>query len=167
MLIEISVALVILLIIGALLVGAWDWAERIVIIVVGVIFGFFGWFIVCIVLSFLVALPMNKHFTTENRNLAVLQDGNQLQGSFFLGIGSIDGVPKYTFYAEHNGGKKLESIDADTVTVFEDTDAPYLVQQTGCKTSMEWLAHCYSDKRVTEIHVPKDTIKGNFVLDAQ
>lgn len=152
--------------IGAIVVGLNDWYSPIL----SALFFALGTILIGIPLAFLfnflLSRPMDKHYMTERNNLAVLQDSVQTQGAFFLGSGVIGGTPKYTFYREDGTGKKLESVDASTVTVYEDTDKPYLIRQTDCKTSMTWLAYCFSDERVTEIHVPKNTIKQNYVLDA-
>jgi len=132
----------------------------------GLLMGIFAAiFLFGIMLTISVFVP--HHFTTEKKNLFVLQDGTQTGGSFFLGIGTIDGTPTYTYYVQEGKGAKLANTEADEVIVYQDTDKAYLVQQTDCKTNIEWLIKCATDERVTEIHVPKNTIKQNFVLDAK
>lgn len=138
----------------------------------------FGVFLVCIfaVVGFmtgilaggLVAQIGPHEFTTKRTQLAALGDSNQLQGRFFLGSGSIDSMPTYTFYEQlENGGNVLRNADADGVTVFQDSDRPYAVEEVECKTNYEWLAICIDDPQLIEFHVPLNSIKNNFVLDAE
>lgn len=163
----ILVGLAVLFGIAVLLKEAYDWSERVAIILLGGSLGIILWVFASMILSFLVNLPLHKTYSTERKDLTILQDGTQTTGSFFLGIGSFDGEQKYSYYVSQNGGSKLEQTKADTVTVYQDSEEAYLLQQTYCKTSADWLTFCVSDGRVTEIHVPKNTIKQNFVLDAK
>jgi hypothetical protein len=125
-----------------------------------VLIGLFGAIVAAVVGSIvilIVGVCVPHHFPTRHIGLAALQDGTTTQGTFYLGYGAVDGTPTYS----------LKNEDASHVVVYQDTDKPYLVQQTACRTSVEWLVHCSSDQRVTEIHVPAGTIKSNFVLDAK
>lgn len=110
----------------------------------------------------------------ENKSLVALQDGTQTVGSFFLGYGHIDGVPKYTYYVQNGGGYRLQNADAEKIDVYQDTDKPYIKVSTSCYGRWTWLVICNSgmsntsgDDAVSEIHVPKNTIKQDFVLDAK
>lgn len=112
-----------------------------------------------------VAVP--HHFTTERVSLAVLQDGTNVTGHFYLTSGVIDSKPTYTFYTKTGDAYKLENAEASKVVVYQDVATPYLIRQTGCHTEVEWIFFCVTDGRVTEIHVPAGTIKTNLVLDAK
>lgn len=115
----------------------------------------------------LVSFFVPHTFTYEERPLSALQDGSTTEGSFFLGTGVIDEEQVYTYYMQEGKGFKLDNSPADQVTVFQDTEKPYALKQKDCKSKAEWLVFCVTDNRVTEIHVPKGTIKNNFVLDAK
>ena len=104
----------------------------------------------------------------DSSQLIALQDSTVTGGSFFLGIGSIDGEPTYTFYEATGDSKELVAVESEGVKVFEDAAEPYLVRFTGCELSIPWLASCLSDgDSVDEIHVPAGTIKTGFQLDAK
>lgn len=111
-------------------------------------------------------LPKTTEFT--NTELVALQDGSGSKGgTFFLGTGYVGSTMKYNFYKSDGAAKKLESIDSKDVRLFEDTNTPYVRQITGCNGPWEWLVPCFEIFRVVEIHVPKNTIKTDLVLDAK
>jgi hypothetical protein len=136
----------------------------------GLLFGFMVWLVVLIVgipLISVLSMVVPHTFTYERRSIVALQDGSQVEGTFFLGSGVVNDGAAYFYYTKDGNSYRYETADASTVRVFQGTDRPYLVQQTGCKSSVEWLVSCISDNRVTEIHVPTGTIKTNLVLDAK
>lgn len=49
-------------------------------------------------------------------------------GHFFLGSGTIEGKPTYSYYVQTiNGGLKLKSVSADICTIYRDQDSnPYI-----------------------------------------
>lgn len=104
----------------------------------------------------------------ETSQILALQDSTVAGGSFFLGIGTIDGEPTYTFYEASGGSRELVAVEAAGVKVFEDASEPYLVRFAGCELSAPWFASCLSDRgEVNEIHVPPGTIRTGFELDAK
>lgn len=108
--------------------------------------------------------------TTQYRNaeIVAIQDGSESRGAFFIGSGVIDGKQVYSFYEKSGDGFLLESVEARDVTVYQSSDKPYVVKESGCDGGWQWVTPCLFDKRaVTEIHVPAGTIKENFVLDAK
>lgn len=106
-------------------------------------------------------------------DLAALRDNVSSQGTFFLGTGSVQGTLSYIYYLKQGNAYQFESLDASDVTVYEDTSKPYIVVSDSCKYSWDWLVGCNSgmpntsDSKhdVIEIHVPKGTIKTNYVLN--
>jgi hypothetical protein len=112
-------------------------------------------------------LLLHQEYSYAKVQLASLQDGTPATGSFFLGSGYVDGDPTYFYYTKQGNAYLYNSTDASGVRVYEDTDKPYLMQQNDCKTDTEWLADCMSFGPVTEIHVPKGTVKSNFILDSK
>lgn len=104
----------------------------------------------------------------ESSQILALQDSTVAGGSFFLGIGTIDGKPTYTFYEASGGSRELVAVEAAGVKVFEDASEPYLVRFAGCELSAPWFASCLSDRgEVNEIHVPPGTIRTGYELDAK
>ena len=101
--------------------------------------------------------------------LATLKDNSSLNGSFFLGIGSVSSEPKY-FYIERleNGGFKQSSVDAEGVTLFEDTTEPRIITYSSrAKTRwLEWIGLPVKTF-APEIHIPAGSIMKNYVVDAE
>lgn len=126
-------------------------------------------FLILTAVNVLVGLLMPGHTTYETKELASLQDSLQTEGSFFLGIGSADGRPKYAYYVDHGDYSTFETTNARDVKIYTDTQEPYALERTGCESKYKWLAYCYSaiQSTVQEIHVPEGTIKRNYNLDAQ
>ncbi len=110
---------------------------------------------------------LHQNETTVDKPLAAIQDRSSTHGSFFLGSGTIDSKPQYTFYEEENGAKVLRSINADGVRVYEGAKHAFIREVTGCSWEYDWLVPCVANLRVVEIHVPNGTVKQNYVLDAQ
>lgn len=99
-----------------------------------------------------------------------LQDGSGLGGSFFLGSGVVDSNMQFSFYKiNDDGSKELVTLKAKDVKVFDNSDKPYIVVVDGCNWGGSWFmpAICIQHREIREIHVPKNTIKDGFVLDAK
>lgn len=146
------------------IIKGWDFFEKI-----GCAFGlgFLG-FIAVLLIGLPLAFNLPKTIEYENVELVTLQDGSSQRGSFFLGSGFIDGVQKYTYYSKSGDAFQLRSVDAEDVLVFQDTKNPYVRHEKSCTSPRDWLIECAIDTdRVTEIHVPKNSIKADFVLDAK
>lgn len=128
--------------------------------------------IVALIATGITGLIFSEYYTSEPRSLVNLQDGSNVEGSFFLGIGSVGEEMKYSFYAETDSGSyKLHSVDADRAeVVFTDGDPYYTAECYRPMFGKNWdfvqAAGCYDHKNVT-FYVPKGSIKTNFTLDAQ
>lgn len=102
-------------------------------------------------------------------DLMTLTDNQSVSGSFFLGSGAINGINSYSYYLQNpDGSKQLGYQDASQVKVFDNSDRAYLVYAYDCELGVgSWLANCWAENKVTEIHVPKGTIANTLVLDAK
>lgn len=174
LLIVIAVIIWLICIVGFASEG-YDWGEKIGCGFMAALFGGLIIIVVWALLEIFLGSVLPHTLVYEQKPLEALQDGNQSGGSFFLGIGTLEGKPTYTYYVASNGGYRLQNVGAAKIDVFQDTDKPYLKIATDCKSKWQWLALCNSgsdntsdDKYdVVEIHVPKATIKQNYVLDAK
>jgi hypothetical protein len=160
---DLMTVVVLLIVIGGVLLGSQDWVMP---IFTAIIMGILG-LMLGVLLYMLVGAVIDHTFTYEEANLKNIEDGSAIQGNFFLGTGYVDGVQKYSFYEDHGDWSELNSINAEGVKIYENSETPYIVRQKECISSKEWLVSCITDHRITEIHVPPDTIKTNFVLDAK
>lgn len=142
----------------------WGWFEAVLVSFLSA----GATFALTVVLALIIGVFVPKHFEYTNIELYNLKDGSNIEGSFFLGSGRIDEKLVYTFYENVNGGAKLNNADADKAIVYQgNIDKPYAKRQTSCVSHWSWLTSCVSDKRITEFHVPENSIKQNFVLDAE
>lgn len=151
------------LVIGGAVIGARDWYTPVFSAIALAI----GGLVLGVGLYALVSTLVNHTPIYEQHDLLSLQDGSETQGSFFLGIGSVDGVQMYSYYQDNGEWAEWKSTKAENVRVYQDTDKPYIVQEKDCISHARWLVDCATDKRVTEIHVPVGSIKTNFTLDAR
>lgn len=133
-------------------------------------FGFMMTFLVFIFAALIgggASYNLPHTYKHTNVDIIALQDGNSVNGKFFLGSGYLNGEPTYTFYTSENGGAKLSNQPAENVIVYQDTNKPYAVRETECVSDFKWLVDCPSSDDIVELHIPKGTIKSNYVLDAK
>ena len=158
-----------LVVLIALQFDCYDWEERIFHFLGGLVlipvFAFFG-----AIPALLIGLFIPSYAKLESSvPLATLQDNRGIQGSFFLGTGSIDSEPVYFYIkALPNGGFQQDSIPAEHVVVFQDDTQPRLITyQTWAKT--EWLMWLGlpGGSYESEIHVPPGSITSAYKVDAE
>lgn len=142
-----------------------DWWENIFSslggVFVGTLFGgLVGFFVAW-------ALPCVSKEAKETFEIVSLQDGNSINGSFFLGSGQINNSMAYTFYYKtETGGFKLKQIESEYVEIKYSTENPiatkyYLVDASWWNN---FAIDFYESRWIIEI--PEGTIKTNYVLDA-
>ena len=102
-----------------------------------------------------------------------LQDNALTSGHFFLGGGSINEKPVYSYYIKGEYGYKLGYTNAEIVEIIESNSTPRVeisrkfdpTHKPWYKT-MIWFINTGGDtKRI--IYVPKGTIIRNFNLDSK
>ena len=134
----------------------------------GLIGGAIAWFGFSIILIAVFSALTPHTYKQSEIPIVALQDNLGVQGSFFLGTGTIDSTPSYAFYINEGAAKRFISVGADDVTVFDNSDRPYVTQRHSCELTVRWLSPCFSDgRKYTEIHVPAGTIRTDLVLDAK
>lgn len=147
---------------------SYDFFDGIAGTVGALVFGFVVWLAGIMGTAGIANLFMDHTDFYESSQILALQDSTVAGGSFFLGIGTIDGKPTYTFYEASGGSRELVAVEAAGVKVFEDASEPYLVRFAGCELSAPWFASCLSDRgEINEIHVPPGTIRTGYELDAK
>ena len=110
--------------------------------------------------------------------IVALSSSTSINGSFFLGSGNIEGNPYYFFYfATPDGGKKMDKLRADLVTLYEEDRKDAFMAKISVRT--EWknedqLFRFFAPLRIKAeeemgqqyaIHVPKGSIKEGINLD--
>ncbi len=99
---------------------------------------------------------------TARGELAALRIGNQVEGNFLLGIGSIGGSPKIYFMRKlSGGGYRVTSHPAAYSTIFEDVVLPERPYYT-----YRMSAWCLCPERAEyEFHIPAGAIVHDFSVD--
>ena len=103
---------------------------------------------------------------STRHELVSMQDGQGIHGSFFLGTGSVDGRPQFTYYQGSGNGAVLRSADASDARVIQDGGS-YVI--TSCNKIAPILAPfgCLRTIDSLEFHVPEGSVVTNFTLDAK
>lgn len=142
---------------------------------IGLLSGFAG-ALVGVMLA--LALPTDYETVETKFNMETLQDNGGVEGSFFLGCGTIDSKMVYVFY--YGAGKteegdtiyRMGQIDADEADVVyinrESDEAPHLIKYV--KQSSDAFMNNFSvacGKTWYRIYVPKGTIQNGYSLDAK
>lgn len=145
-------------------------------------FGAFGSILGGIV-GFLVAMFIGlfaysgTHDVSETHKLESIQDNSTVHGSFFLGIGTVDGNPTYSWY-EETGPNTFERMDVDASSgrvhyVAADESPHYVVTYEKSDSGFwhTWGVNVDSGNHEYatgyDFYVPKGTITHDFKLDAQ
>jgi len=98
-----------------------------------------------------------------------LTDSSQIEGSFFLGSGSIRQTPVYYFYAETGTDTyELHWVNASRTTIHESDSNPH-IDYTGYRSENAWLnvfgAAGADGQETYDIYVPKGSIVQNYNLN--
>ncbi len=132
------------------------------------------------VLSQLIGMAINTYEIPEHHETRIvsLQDGSQIHGDFsgglFLSRGSIDQVEYFSYYKDNGDGSySLEKQIASASVIIPDAtpETARLVSDSvliHCEYKW-WSTWCSPDRgeyRRGEFHVPANSIKNDFVLDA-
>jgi hypothetical protein len=128
-------------------------------------------FVVGLVIAGLLGLLFSTHWEENQVNLVSLNKGCGMEGTFFLGSGSIESSQYYYFYYESdNGGIKPAQINSDErVTIFEDSsfiNTGVFTEKTKVINNQfmsKWIVNeMFSKKKEYNFHLPKNSIKRDF-----
>lgn len=112
-----------------------------------------------------------KEYQSKPHTIANIQDGSEVHGSFFLGIGGIGEDMKYSFYGEASKGVyELKTVDAEHAKVTFTDEEPYYTYTCYRDETPNWLtvfSDGWCDEDEITFHVPEGSIKTEFKLDAK
>ena len=178
-----TLSVIIILVVGAYIIRTKEYELS------GIIIG--GLMILWVPGSVISAVQFSKtkyetiKYEYKDVEISTLKDGTtqSIHGSFFLGIGSVDGNSRtsYSFYINHQKGSKLMSVDINNRSnvYINETDSisprikDFFVRKIFEKTSTFWYWNDeikigeWEENRNTDIiiYVPKNTIYKNFTLN--
>lgn len=142
-----------------------EWWENIFISLGGVLVGTLIGGLIGFIIA--LALPCVPKDATETFEIVSLQDGNSLNGHFFLGSGNISDEMVYTFYYKTEaGGFKLKQVKSELTEIMYSSESPKAIRHYYVDGSWwnNFAIDFYESKWVIEI--PEGSIKTNYVLDA-
>jgi hypothetical protein len=109
-------------------------------------------------------IPESEKWSVTHDNLAVLNDGSRVNGSFFLGSGTIDSDPSFMFYTESDGNYKLKQVYAEDSIVRYSTESPKIEYHS--PKSRFWT-YWNMNNQYYVFKVPNGSIKYGYELDAK
>lgn len=128
--------------------------------------------------SFIGAMIIGAIFYTPERievgtqttsEIYALADNSGIEGSFFLGSGSIDEEMKYVYVVEVEGkGYKMHTIDADSAYVQYYDGTPKMVETTYWFKSelLNFFGICPSGTEYI-FYIPEGSITNSYVIDLE
>lgn len=127
-----------------------------------------------LIIGFIIGLFIPKEtkiIIDKTYYLECLQDGNSINGSFFLGCGSVNGKMVYTYYYQDGDCYKMDQIDYDNVSIKYSEGRPKIeilkeIKTDAIKNLFTTRLNCECENS-TIIYIPKGLIKQSFNLDAQ
>lgn len=165
-----------IIIICAVIAIVWTWLEddisftipaAIMGAIIGVLLAFF-------IGGFLESSKGKDSFrkTVELQNM---QDNTITAGEFFLGSGSVDGVPHYSFYIK-TGTNTYErrDIEADLAKIHYTDSDPHYIKTWKEPKKEKWLqpwhidiTGSYQTDKQYDFYIPRGSITSEYRLDAQ
>lgn len=122
--------------------------------------------VIAIPISILIGFlfPASLDYHQETYTISAIQDGRTIQGRFFLGSGTIEGVQVFSYYQNTDGYKTLESSPAAYSRIIECDCVPAV--EISWVESGIWSTT--PDKETDYIfYVPEGSIVTNYTLDAK
>lgn len=137
----------------------------------------FATFASIIVLGVIGAIIIgNPTYTSARIPLINIADNTSVHGDFFLGIGSVDSEPVYSWY-ERTDSNSYKRFDADasisTIHYINGNNRPYYteVASKGEHFFHKWVlnldANGHNTVKRYDFYIPRGSITNEFKLDAQ
>ncbi len=128
-------------------------------------------FVVLAFIVFLFAfLPSVDYKLAETKQIYALKDNSSLKGSFFLGSGYVDEEQKYFFIREEDGGKKMDTVDADQSVLYEGEKQTKIEKyEPVIKGKISRFLFTSSSPRDPKykLYVPKNSITTDYTVDME
>ena len=132
----------------------WYWCDASGLGIVGLIFGIMS------LISLVCCVSLYPNYATSYNillyEIVSIRTEDSIEGSFFLGSGTLKDKTYYVCYSKNSKGYKLEKLETDKSYVIEDNDKTPSVYKVNYKNS---LGTYYN------IYVPVGTIITTFILN--
>ena len=160
-----------LIFIGKFLSEFWEFYKLLCIFICPILFG------LGVMLGGLITIAgghlIQEHIIgtyTEQESIPIvsLKQNNRVEGSFFLGIGSIEGIAYYLYFRNLGDSRyKRGRIKASKTIIQEGFQESPTISWTRVRGKVNWFIHReYIDRQEDYVlHVPKGTIIKQFKLE--
>jgi len=164
----------------AIIMGVWGgFHNKLESVVSKIILGIALWFcyvlcgalLISIVDGFIWHILVEKKETPIENTICSIDKDSNINGNFFLGIGSINSTTCYTYYLVKDSNTFImDNVPTNCTKIIEDEENnPYVVRKktVSAKDQERWkdwqsVMEIIKDCDSIEIHVPKGTIVKTF-----
>lgn len=131
-------------------------------------------FLVGLFLGCIIAIAVGLFFETKTISshhcyIYSLGDKSNVEGSFFLGSGSVKEKEYYVFYSKDNIGYKYSKLETSSCRIQETDERPELIRNKSefVDSNMNLWGIPKSPEAAWILKVPKGTIIRNYKLDLE
>ena len=133
--------------------------------------------LLALVISFLASLVLGAFFaaadmkvlTRQEQKLYALSDGNEIEGSFFLGSGSIDDNMKYVYIVEiEDKGYKMKTLGVNHAYINYTDETPTLVTISYVfdNNILNFFAVPFESHEYI-FNIPEGSITNSYIIDME
>lgn len=138
----------------------------------------FAWKMICVFISFLfsiigltiaLVLPINTAKISYYKELQTLKDNTTINGTFFIGSGSINQTMTYTYYVKEGDYYQLKQVPASKAKI-KYTDKDYkleIIEHVKVNDLLGKFSIQTKPKKTYVFHIPEGAIRHTFKLDAE
>ncbi|MFW6281663.1 MAG: hypothetical protein ACOC1O_02560 [bacterium] len=142
---------------------SYDFVDKFANSIVNSVGAFGIWIFIMLFLSAFISIGAETEEYLYSSNKIYALDGNfETNGNFFLGTGSVDESLKYYYLVKKEGGKKIKSVHANNVILYE-SDNPR-IEVYNVRFKRNWLNNnfiCISGLKY-KLYIPDGSIKQNY-----
>lgn len=157
----------ILLFTGYMIYEADGFGEKVAMgtlgLIMGVLIGFFIW----VSFGSAIGIFLPERVELKTQEIIALQDNIGTKGSFFLGSGTIDSEPHYTYMIETEKGFKLENVEADESYVIYDDNPRIETRYKSLKYDWMYLIAIEWPSAEYTFYIPEGSIYTGYKVDLQ
>lgn len=118
----------------------------------------------------LMLIPETKPVLYETTQITALKDNSSVQGTFFLGSGSIKEDSYYFYMTESNKGKKMEKVRTDKAYIKEGKFENTYVETYEMVIKNKFAKFLFGEVAVSYeyiFHVPENSVTTEFNVDME
>ena len=125
--------------------------------------------ILILTLSLLATVLCESEEVIESsKELIALKDNSTIDGTFFLGSGSINGEMKYVAMVKDKNGYKMETYRIEDVYINE-VDNNFRIEEIGYEFKNENMYLFFGNikNHTYRVYIPKDSVVQNYKIDLE